>query len=342
MLLLYEGEEFTLSLNSHMRFVEGWDALLMGMMEQAGVEKPIITTYPPGFDPVHGTFKSRPGAIAFTGFHPDGQFKTTQSLIENQDELECPLLGRFYASGFAFSVGRCLEEVPDDPQLYFLGEETSLAVRAFTNGYDVFVPHLIVCWHAYGRRDAPKHWNDHDDGTAAPWFDRDDAARARLRRLLRIDPADPAEDLGIHGLGSERSLRDYEIYAGLNFRVRGADPYLLAGLPPPTPHRYESEQQWVNSLAKMHLAELGLTRSDVQKLMRATTCTIAVFDREDAEIARRVISKSEFERVLDGAAPDLALEYCALRTASRWHAWLEDEAGGRTHLSGRMRAPRTG
>ena len=50
---LYDGEEFTLQIDSHHRFVQDWDVIVLEDFNQALMvaEKPIITTYCTPFDP---------------------------------------------------------------------------------------------------------------------------------------------------------------------------------------------------------------------------------------------------------------------------------------------------
>ena len=54
-----------------------------------------------------------------------------------------------------------MSEVPYDPELYFHGEEITLAIRAFTHGYTLFHPPEHVLWHEYTRYYRQKHWDDH-------------------------------------------------------------------------------------------------------------------------------------------------------------------------------------
>ena len=42
---LWEGEDYTLQLDSHHRFLQDWDVELIEMMKLTGSEKPIITSY---------------------------------------------------------------------------------------------------------------------------------------------------------------------------------------------------------------------------------------------------------------------------------------------------------
>jgi hypothetical protein len=132
---------------------------------------------------------------------------------------------RFYSAHFAFTAGAFCREVPHDPAIYFSGEEISIAARAFTSGYDLFHPHWPIAWHEYTRKGRPKHWDDHGD-----WWKENVAAHTRVRRLLGSDDAAAPAEFGIYGLGSVRTLADYETFAGLNFVTKT----LMAAAPIPT------------------------------------------------------------------------------------------------------------
>ena len=51
-----------------------------------------------------------------------------------------PGKSRLLAAGLVFARGAFLREVPMDPQVYFQGEEVSLAIRAYTHGYNLYHP----------------------------------------------------------------------------------------------------------------------------------------------------------------------------------------------------------
>jgi hypothetical protein len=220
----YAGEDFTLQIDSHMRFARNWDETLIRMLRQltdeCGTQRPILTTYPPGFQPNRPPDADRqepPGWIVFHRFEPDGALVTRPAALLGWQQMRYPVRGRFYAGGFAFTLGRFCADVPYDPHLYFIGEEISMAVRAFTHGYDLFHPHRSVVWHYYGRAGSKRHWDDHPD-----WHVRNGVALARMRRLLGMERGADQEAFGRFGLGRVRSLRDYERFAGVSFARRSA------------------------------------------------------------------------------------------------------------------------
>ena len=238
---LYAGETYTLQLDSHHRFVPAWDSKLIAMLESLDSEKALLTAYAPHYDPRKAKPpKSVPWKIAFDKFTPDGRLLTRPSFMDNYRELERPIRARFYSAHFAFTIGAFCEEVKHDPLLYFLGEEITIAVRAFTHGYDLYHPHQVIVWHEYTRNYRPKHWDDHNDG-AEPWHVRDSAAGDRIATLLG-QQSRPV-NLGEFGLGESRSLSDYEQYAGINFKLRLVQDYTRDDYPPPNPEVY-GDDDW--------------------------------------------------------------------------------------------------
>ena len=230
----YEGEEYTLQLDSHHRFVEGWDDRLIAMLRevQRDCPKPILTSYAPPYDPsTDPQGRSQiPFRICFDAFSADGMVQARPETIDEYQSLSAPTPARFYSAHFAFTLGRFSVDVPHDPKLYFFGEEPSLAARAFTHGYDLFHPHEALLWHHYGRDASPKHWTDHET-----WYFHDRRSVNRLQQLLGVDGMACTIDFGPYGLGRERTLADYTRYTGIDYERRVVSSHALAKLPPPEP-----------------------------------------------------------------------------------------------------------
>jgi Glycosyltransferase (GlcNAc) len=234
----YDGEEYTLQLDSHHRFVAGWDDRLIAMLRnmQHDYAKPILTSYAPTYDPTtEPQGRSQvPFRIDFVGFSSEGPVQTRPSTIDEFRSLSAPIPARFYSAHFAFTTGRFTLEVPHDPKLYFFGEEPSLAVRAFTHGYDLFHPHEVLLWHQYGRESAPKHWTDHQT-----WYFHDRRSATRTQQLLGVDGMACTIDFGPYGLGQERTLADFTRHTGIDYARRVASAHAIARLPPPEPEPAE-------------------------------------------------------------------------------------------------------
>lgn len=162
---LYEGEDYTLQIDLHHRFVLGWDDELLAMLELAGSRKPILTSYAPSFDPsdTSGVFSQQPWALKFHRFTEEGVIFFLPDPINDWETLTAPLPARFFSAHFAFAHGAFCREVPYDPNYYFHGEEISMGVRAFTHGYDLFHPHRVIFGTSTPATTAP------NTGTTTPW-----------------------------------------------------------------------------------------------------------------------------------------------------------------------------
>lgn len=231
----YDGEEYTLQIDSHHRFVPGWDEELIAMhkcLKAKGHEKPLLTSYAPSYNPKNDPAERTmvPYKMNFDKFIPEGAVFFLPATINNFMTLSCPIPARFYSAHFAFASGEFVREVPHDPDLYFHGEEISIAVRAYTWGYDLFHPHKIILWHEYTRSNRTKHWDDDSE-----WWKKNASSHLRNRTLFEMDGLKKDIDFGPYDFGSQRTLADYEHYAGLSFKRRKASKYTLTHEVPPNP-----------------------------------------------------------------------------------------------------------
>ncbi|MBT8543380.1 hypothetical protein G6730_00080 [Polynucleobacter paneuropaeus] len=235
---LYQGEKYTLQLDSHHRFVQDWDDILINMMGQIKAPKPLITAYCPGYDPAQpeldwsqAALKMRPAH--FTSY---GTIAFLPQYIENAHKISAPIPARFVSGHFFFTLGEHCLEYKYDPQIYFAGDEISLSIRSYTLGYDLFHPNQSVVAHNYRSYARPLHWDDHlktnSTEVAQDWFETNEKGLKRLRQMLREE--DNGIDLGEYDIGSVRSHAQYEAYAGVDFARKKIHPFALFGFEPPT------------------------------------------------------------------------------------------------------------
>ena len=223
----YDGEQYTLQIDSHHRFAQDWDLELIEMynqLKEKGHEKPLLTGYVSSFDPENdpaGRIQT-PWKMNFDRFIPEGAVFFLPASIDNYKQLTEPIPARFYSAHFAFTTGDFVKEVPHDPEYYFHGEEISIAVRAYTWGYDLFHPHKTVIWHEYTRKGRTKQWDDDKS-----WGGKNANSHKRNRKLFEMDGEVKDIDFGIYDFGKKRSLLDYEKYSGLSFKRRAVQKYTL-------------------------------------------------------------------------------------------------------------------
>lgn len=244
----YKNETYTLQLDSHHRFAKNWDEELINMydsLKEAGFQKPLLTAYIPSYDPTNDPAMRHPAPweMTFDRFIPEGAIFFLPQEIKNAKERKLPVRGRFLSAHFIFTSGKFCKEVPYDPDYYFHGEEISMAVRAWTHGYDMFYPHKAIVWHEYTRQGRAKQWDD-----VPAWAHKNNSAHEKNRRLFGMD-GNEREDMGIYGFGKVRTLEEYEKFAGISFKLRAIQQETLDNKEPPNP-AYETEEEFERSLLK--------------------------------------------------------------------------------------------
>jgi hypothetical protein len=229
---LWQGEEYSLQIDSHMRFVPAWDEKMLAMLAACDSPDPVLTGYPPGYTPPDQLQDLKePRVQCIKEFNQDGILVFQCPPVPAGVQVDRPLPTAACSGGFIFGPSRILRDVPFDADIYFLGEEPSLAVRLWTHGFDLFSPHEPVIYHYYKRVEGSRHWNDSKEH-------RDLHKRTVQRMRALCEPAclpEEAAALGVYGLGTRRSLAEYERFSGVNFTGKTlaayarAFPYVLGG-----------------------------------------------------------------------------------------------------------------
>ena len=258
---LYKGEEYTMQIDSHMRFEKNWDDEFIKMVKQLqkdGYKKPLLTGYVSSFDPDNDPAArvQEPWRMVFDRFIPEGAVFFLPETLPGWQDMNKPVTARFYSAHFAFTVGEFSTEVQHDPEYYFHGEEISIAARAYTHGYDLFHPHKVLVWHEYTRKGRTKQWDDDKE-----WHLKNNYAHKKNRQLFGMD-GEEMLDMGIYGFGTERTLADYEKYAGINFKKRGVQQYTLDKHYPPNPQNFETEEEYMESFSSIfkHCIDVGYSQ----------------------------------------------------------------------------------
>jgi glycosyltransferase involved in cell wall biosynthesis len=295
---LYEGEEYTLQIDSHMRFEKDWDDTLIKMVKQLqkkSFEKPLLTGYVSSFDPDNDPAGrvQEPWRMAFDRFIPEGAVFFLPETIPGWQQMKEPVTARFYSAHFAFTLGQFSEEVQHDPEFYFHGEEISIAVRAYTHGYDLFHPHKVVIWHEYTRKGRTKQWDDDKD-----WVNKNNLSHQKNRQLFGMDGEEVTMDFSKYGFGTERTLRDYEIYSGLLFSKRAVQQYTLDKNYPPNPYIFETEEELMASYASIfkHCIDIGFTQVPEKDY---EFWVVAFHDENDETIFRKDADLNEINMMMN-------------------------------------------
>lgn len=328
---LYNGETYTLQIDSHMRFYPNWDELLIEMLSETESQKPLLTAYPAPFDPNNETIlPNTPHKIVINYFTPEGSISSRPEPIPDSQLGDKPLRASFVAAGFFFTLGQHCQECCYDPQMYFSQEETSLSVRSFTLGYDFFHPHINVLWHEYTREGKPKHWEDHNcqqnevKKIVKTWGEINTKANQRMRQLLQQE--DTGIDLGIFGLGTQRSLAEYEHFSGLDFKNKRIQSHTLLGNEPPVP--YSSKDLWEIGFAKEYTISAFW---EFEKIETADDYSFWYFGIEDEKglvLYREDISGNRLNNFLHDKTNSLTIKFLSATTPQKWILWPVSKSRG--------------
>ncbi len=213
---LWQGEDYYFQIDSHMRFVSGWDEKLITLLGQCPSPRPVLSTYPLAFTPPEGFARDALVEIRPKYFDEQGILHQHSALLQMPDHVLEPEPSFFISAGMLFTLGRVVSKVPYDPYIYFSGEEIALALRLWTHGWDIYNPKGVIAYHNY-QQDTPRkrHWEDQTE-----WTRINKISLNRIRYLTGQDlsrNSDALMDMDRYGLGNERSLEQYQTASGLDF-----------------------------------------------------------------------------------------------------------------------------
>jgi len=137
---------------------------------------------------------------------------------------DSPVLQPVWAAGSSFSRGHRVARVPYGLlPLIFQGEETVMALRMWTWGYDFYTFHRVLLFHTYDRKTKPSlFWeNKQDNGLKAKTVEGIEI----MLGLQRPSAGAAVKDIGLgekYGLGLKRELSTFSRLWGYDFRHRKA------------------------------------------------------------------------------------------------------------------------
>lgn len=226
---LWEGEDYLLQIDSHMRFVPEWDAKLIDMLDSCQSDKPVLSHHPLSYTPPDQLQKPGLSVMHFGRFNDHGIPIAKGKIISLAEKPETPAVTAFIGAAFLFTRADVITAIPYDPHLYFHGEEITYSSRLWTHGWDLFLPNDVIVFHDYSTdRNRPRHWSDHK-----AWTKLNEQSFRRARHLLGIEHTDDMAaltEIERYGLGTVRSLDDYQRFCGINFRSRDVAGFARDGV----------------------------------------------------------------------------------------------------------------
>ena len=233
---MYGDEDWFFQIDAHTLFDQHWDSCLLGAWADCIRQspKPYIGGYPHAFEITDGESIKKLCTNNIIGNVVTKDKTFTSNLIDLPFtpifvEQTKPVMGFHLAAGCVFAPGAFVYEVPYDPFIYFYGEEPLWALRAYTNGWDLFhVPKLPV-YHYYDTGPhievkRARHWAEEEDGTRSTrWWELNNRASQRMVQII------DGKDFGVYGLGRVRTLEDYAAFSGIDYKNRVIHPKAYVG-----------------------------------------------------------------------------------------------------------------
>lgn len=245
---LLRDEDFYFQVDSHFRFAPAWDELLLEQLAACGSPRAVLTTLASAYELPRG---HRPGvpddavlsrreammvlcADKFGDQCPgqDDAFLRIKNRVCRTHFGHWPPPALFWTARFHFSRAEAVRECPYDPFLdyIFFGEEISMAARLYTHGWDLFNPTKTIGYHLQSRFHRPFYTEVQVSELSVR---RHRYAKGRLYKLLGDERHAAGEGASApsqpYGLGSARTLADYERYCGVSFRDHAVSDHGLRG-----------------------------------------------------------------------------------------------------------------
>jgi len=212
----YDKEDFYFQIDSHTRLEKNWDKTLIDCYNKylSIGYNPVLSAYPAGYRYVdYKVVKDIDPVVSVAGFEKDKSFLKNyiphQIAVKNQEKN---IFTKSISAAFVFSKGE-IAKIEPNKNIFFWGEESIMAARLYTHGYDLMLPDQQVMYHLY--------------------FDWDNQIGSQRRVVSNDFPEESIKlqkisdkemyriinfrTIGDQSLGSVRSLAEYEEYAGLDF-----------------------------------------------------------------------------------------------------------------------------
>ena len=202
------NQKYFFQIDSHSRFRPDWDlALVQGYKKlQAHWGDRIVTSnYPDSYildlETGEDIFNQWPVFYKLRAEWDEGS-RMVQARWEECEPVESGHEVFFVSGNNLFCESDYIREVPYDNELYFTGEEPSLALRFYTRGIKIINPPMLYMYTNYSRENTkrPLHWIDNGD-----WWKLNKSSYQRLAKIMTGDTT-----LGIYGIGSVDLYKEYQ------------------------------------------------------------------------------------------------------------------------------------
>jgi hypothetical protein len=206
--------KYFLQIDSHSRFALNWDTTIINNYNKSKSfwgDRLILTNYPDPFELTEDSYITLP-------------YETLKKIEPNWDknlrivgskmpwsEVQDKEFGDevlYICAGCIFTTSEIMKELPYDKELYFEGEEFSLAIRAYTRGIRIVSPVTKFMFTNYNLVNSKRrlHWEDNPN-----WGELRAKSNQRVEAVLTGD-----KNIGEYGIKSPLLFEQYQKIVGIN------------------------------------------------------------------------------------------------------------------------------
>lgn len=191
---MFDDQDYFLQIDAHSIFAKDWDLKVVNLYNKIKREtkndKVIISfwgkPYMRDFDTNEVILnKYQNGNWDVNVPHYTELVRYKESWIGSR--VEIPRTMNYHESacalgGFIFADKRIVDEVPYDEDIAWTGEEIMFSVRAYTRGWKIYSPRMLLLYHNYERHDNPRVWNDKPQN----WKKYEEQGRRKMYEALTL------------------------------------------------------------------------------------------------------------------------------------------------------------
>ena len=246
---LMNDEDYFFQIDSHTLFEKDWDLTLMKMVDEIKKNTDstdvVLSHYPPNYQEYENKNKNKHmvDTICQSFFNEKGMvsFLGASAVDMSKDKY---VVTPHIAAGMFFCEGKCIKEVPYDPNLpnLFVGEEILHSARVWTAGYDIYSPTEVTVYHLYTRSDQPHVWDDKKSFDDTDAFNKAKEILGFKDEFMKPVSTHVTENIEHYGLGQKRTIQQFFEFAGIdpvnktiykNFCPKPHEIPPVAGIPKP-------------------------------------------------------------------------------------------------------------
>jgi [Skp1-protein]-hydroxyproline N-acetylglucosaminyltransferase len=162
----WQGEQYYLQIDSHMRFVDSWDTKCINelnkVINDTNNNKICLSNYVSTYDVKTNKINNKQLRTIMTISDIDKNDGFPRFYSDFVDKLDKPKKSFGWSGCFSFSLSNIINDVPYEPysSFIFFGEEMDILTRLISYGWEIYVPSIPICFTSFDRTYRKTFWEN--------------------------------------------------------------------------------------------------------------------------------------------------------------------------------------